>query len=125
MSTVDDFGRFGRMLLNDGIVEGKRVLSQKSVLAMRSDQIAGRVKRASRFFPEFWQAYGWGLGMAVGVITDSISRRGRFGWWGGTGTSFFADPNRSTVAVLFSQRMMRSPDDTAVSDDFLRAAFAG
>jgi CubicO group peptidase (beta-lactamase class C family) len=123
-STADDFGRFGRMLLDDGEFAGRKILSRRSVRAMCSDQISDEVKQASRFTPGFWKTYGWGLGMAVSVKADSTSGRGRFGWWGGTGTTFFADPNRSTVAVLLSQRMMTRPDDTKVSDAFLKAAFA-
>jgi CubicO group peptidase (beta-lactamase class C family) len=61
--------------------------------------------------------------MAVSVKADPISGPGRFGWWGGTGTTFFADPASSTVAVLLSQRMMTKPDDIAVSEAFLQAAF--
>jgi CubicO group peptidase (beta-lactamase class C family) len=124
-STADDFCRFGLMLINDGEVAGKRVLSSRSVAAMRSDQVAALVKQASPFFPGFWNAHSWGLGMAVGVRADSISGIGGFGWWGGTGTTFFANPARSKVAVLLSQRMMTRPDDTAVGDAFVRAAFAG
>lgn len=124
-STADDFCRFGLMLLNDGEVACKRVLSPRSVAAMRSDQVAPRVKQASPFFPGFWKAYSWGLGMAVGVRADSTSGIGGFGWWGGTGTTFFANPIRSKVAVLLSQRMMARPDDSAVGDAFVTAAFAG
>jgi CubicO group peptidase (beta-lactamase class C family) len=123
-STVDDFGRFGRMLLDGGEFAGRKILSRKSVRAMCSDQISDEVKQASRFIPGFWKAYGWGLGMAVSVKADSTSGPGRFGWWGGTGTTFFADPSHSTVAVLMSQRMMTRPDDTEASDAFLKIAFA-
>jgi CubicO group peptidase (beta-lactamase class C family) len=49
---------------------------------------------------------------------------GRFGWWGGFGTTFFADPQTDTVALLFTQRMMSGPDDTVLSTDFLRFVFS-
>ena len=49
---------------------------------------------------------------------------GRFGWWGGFGTTFFADPNSDTVALLFTQRMMGGADDTKMSEEFLKLAFA-
>ena len=48
---------------------------------------------------------------------------GRFGWWGGFGTTFYAHLHSGTVALLFSQRMMSSADDTAMSEEFLRLAF--
>lgn len=58
------------------------------------------------------------------VAPDDIAPMpGRFGWWGGFGTTFFVDPHTATVAVLFTQRMMGGPDDAATSEEFLRLAF--
>src|SRR5579872_1217136 len=39
VSTLDDYARFVSMLLNDGELEGVRILGRKSVELMRSDQI--------------------------------------------------------------------------------------
>jgi CubicO group peptidase (beta-lactamase class C family) len=124
VSTVDDFLAFGRMLLGKGEYRGNRILSAQSVEAMLADQITPAQKAASPFFPGFWDTHGWGLGIAVVTAPDEISPvPGRFGWWGGFGTTFYADPHSDTVALLFSQRMMSSADDTAMSDEFLRLAF--
>lgn len=123
-STASDFGRFGQMLLDNGRVGSRQILSTRSVRVMRTDQIKAAVKFASPFFPGFWNSYGWGLGMAVSTAADAISMPGRAGWWGGTGTTLFIDPNSRTVAVLLSQSMMRGPDDTAVSNSFLQMAFS-
>lgn len=125
VSTVDDLARFARMILRDGLAGSRRILASSSVRAMRSDQIGVSVKSRSPFYPGFWSAYGWGLGGAVSVRDDYISRRGRFGWWGGTGTTLFMDPQGSRVAVLLSQQMMSAPDDSDVSLAFLRAVFSG
>ena len=38
LSTVDDYLRFAKMLLNDGALDGVRILSPNSVHMMRSDQ---------------------------------------------------------------------------------------
>jgi CubicO group peptidase (beta-lactamase class C family) len=123
VSTAEDFARFGRMLLDDGRNEGRTILSERSARLMRTDQLPADVKAASPFFPGFWDTYTWGLGAAVSTSSDSTSKSGRFGWWGGTGTTFFIDPGSGTVGVLLSQRMMTGPDDTAVSNAFLKAAF--
>ena len=125
VSTARDFGQFGRMLLKDGYCRGRRILSERSARLMRADHLSPEVKAESPFFPGFWDTYGWGLGAAVSTRPDQISGAGRFGWWGGTGTTFFIDPNSATAAVLLSQRMMTGPDDIAVSNSFLEAAFAG
>jgi CubicO group peptidase (beta-lactamase class C family) len=125
VSTVDDFLAFGRLLLGRGRYGDKTILQESSVAEMVKDQIPDEVKTASPFFPGFWDSHGWGLGIAVITRPDHIaSRRGRFGWWGGFGTTFFADPNSDTVALLFTQRMMGSADDTKMSDEFLRLAFS-
>jgi CubicO group peptidase (beta-lactamase class C family) len=40
-STLDDYGRFVQMLANKGVLDGGRILSESSVLAMESDSVAG------------------------------------------------------------------------------------
>lgn len=125
VSTVDDFLAFGRMLLNKGLYADRRILQQSTIAEMLTDQISENVKAASPFFPGFWETHGWGLGVAVITTPDHISPRpGRFGWWGGFGTTFFADPNSDTVALLFTQRMMGGADDTKMSEEFLKLAFS-
>ena len=125
VSTVDDFLAFGRLLLRKGLYADKRILQESSVAEMIKDQIPEDVKAASPFFPGFWHTHGWGLGVAVITTPDHISPRpGRFGWWGGFGTTFFADPNSDTVALLFTQRMMGSADDTKMSEEFLKLALS-
>ncbi len=122
VSTVDDFHAFGRFVLDGGVAGGQRLLSEDLIAEMLTDQITAEQKAASPWFPaDFWDNHGWGLGVALRTAPEGA--RGRFGWWGGFGTSFWCDPATDTVAVLFTQRMMGGADDTALSDDFLAAAF--
>lgn len=125
VSTVDDLLAFGRMLLGGGTWRGRRILAEASVRDMLTDQITPEQKAASPFFPGFWEAHGWGLGIGLvkPAATHAPGSRGRFGWWGGFGTTFFADPGLDTVALLFTGRMMGGPDDAALSAQFLRDAF--
>jgi CubicO group peptidase (beta-lactamase class C family) len=123
VSTVDDYLAFGRMLLGGGEYRGRRILSETSIAEMLTDQITADQKAASPFVPGFWDTHGWGLGIAIVTAPDSISAvPGRFGWWGGFGTTFYVDPHTDTVAILFTQRMMGGADDTALSDQFLAIA---
>lgn len=125
VSTVDDFHAFGRMLLNRGTYRGRRILSEASVAAMLTDAITPAQKAASPFFPGFWDTHGWGLGIGLVTAPDAVSPTpGRFGWWGGFGTTFWCDPATDTVAILFTQRMMGGPDDAALGNEFLRLALA-
>jgi CubicO group peptidase (beta-lactamase class C family) len=100
-STVDDVLAFARLLLNRGVHEGTRLLSERSVELMTTnqltpDQLAGGGPLLS--------GHGWGYGMAVAVAPDDVSDTpGRYGWDGGYGTSWFNDPARGRVGILLSQ----------------------
>lgn len=122
VSTVDDFLRFGRMLLAGGVHEDRRLLSEASLAEMLTDQITPGQKAASPWFPaDFWDTHGWGLGTAV--ITAPAQRAGRFGWWGGYGAAFWCDPASETVALLFTNKLMEGPDDSALAQSFIDRAF--
>ncbi len=124
VSTVYDYLAFGRLLLGKGEYRGRRILSGRSVETMLTDHITPEQKAASPFFPNFWDKHGWGFGIAVITKPDEISPvPGRFGWWGGFGTTFYVDPHTETVALLFTQKMMGGADDTMMSEEFLKHAF--
>ncbi len=87
VSTVDDYHAFGRMLLNMGKYEDKRILSRLSVELMTTDQITPQQKAVSDFFPGFWDNRGWGFGVSIITGRDDLSAvPGRYGWDGGYGT---------------------------------------
>jgi CubicO group peptidase (beta-lactamase class C family) len=99
ISTAEDYIPFGIMLANGGELNGKRVLSRKTVEMMRSahvpDTLPGR-------------AAGEGYGLGVRVVTDHVKRGtmlsdGTFGWSGVYGTHFFVDPVEQVVGILMVQ----------------------
>jgi CubicO group peptidase (beta-lactamase class C family) len=105
LSTVDDYTAFGQMMLNKGQHGSRRILSRLSVETMTTDQLTPAQKSVSDFYPGFWDCRGWGFG--VSVITrrdDPASVPGRFGWDGGSGTSWWADPREEISAILMTQR---------------------
>jgi CubicO group peptidase (beta-lactamase class C family) len=101
LSTVDDYLQFARLLLNKGVHQNKRLLSEQSVELMTSnhltsEQIAGG--------GPVLDGQGWGFGIAVSIAPDEVSPvPGRYGWAGGYGTVWFNDPNRNLVAILMTQ----------------------
>ena len=96
VSTMDDYLRFARMLLNGGVLDGKRLLSPKTVEFMTRNHLEGTYEP------------GWGFGLGVRVCTDiadaqTIGSRGMYGWPGAAHTFFFADPEEELIGMVWSQ----------------------
>ena len=84
-STVDDWFRFARMLLGDGAVDGRRLLSPESVRQMTTNHLTAPQRDIGTLF---LGGQGWGFGGSVDVETiDPWNVPGRYGWVGGTGTT--------------------------------------
>jgi len=99
MTTAADYLPLGLMLANGGVLNGKRLLSPKTVELMSSvvvpDTLPGR-------------SAGEGYGLSVRVIQDHVANAtllsdGTFGWSGAYGTHFFVDPKEQVVAVFMVQ----------------------
>ena len=124
VSTADDLLAFGRMMLGNGALGGERILSRPSVELMTMDHLAPEQKAVSPFFENFWDTYGWGLGLGVVTVRSDIAQvPGRFGWDGAFGTSWWVDPTEEMVGILMVQRR---PDRLAVPPvtlDFWTSAY--
>jgi CubicO group peptidase (beta-lactamase class C family) len=106
VSTAMDYARFCQMLLNGGVLDGKRILSPKTVAYMASDHLDASIAPGPLYLPG--AGFGFGLGFAVrrdaGVASVSGSV-GEFNWGGAGGTYFWIDP-KEDLFVVFS---MQSP----------------
>ena len=98
-STAEDYIPLGMMLANGGELNGKRLLSRKTVEMMSAahvlDTLPGRPA-------------GEGYGLSVRVVTNHAARGtmlsdGTYGWTGAQGTHFFVDPKEQLVGVLMVQ----------------------
>ncbi len=122
VSTIDDYFAFSRMLLNKGRHGGEQVLSRAAVELMTSDQLTPEQHAGSEIF--FGAYRSWGFGMAVEIQRNEIFRTpGRFGWDGGLGTSAYTDPVEGMIGILFTQRMLESPEPPKVFTDFWTLAY--
>jgi CubicO group peptidase (beta-lactamase class C family) len=120
VSTVDDWYAFARLLLHEGTVDGRRLLSPASVRQMTTDHLTRVQRDASRLFLE---GQGWGFGGSVDVdAIDPWNRPGRYGWVGGTGTAAHVTPSNGAVAIVLSQVEMTGPTPPALMRDFWRYA---
>jgi CubicO group peptidase (beta-lactamase class C family) len=95
-STADDFLQFGRLLLDGGVYDGRRLLSERSVELMTTNQLTDEQIAGGGTILD---GNGWGFGM--GVITKPLP--GRYGWAGGYGTAWFNDPRSGLVAIVLTQ----------------------
>ena len=98
-TTAEDYLQFAQMLLNEGQLNGKRLLSPRTVELMRSVHIPDTLQGRQR---------GEGFGLSVRVINNSAQRNtflsdGSFGWSGAYGTHFWVDPQRKIVGILMTQ----------------------
>jgi CubicO group peptidase (beta-lactamase class C family) len=116
VSTAGDLLAFSRMLLRGG----DPVLPPDLVAEMTRDQLTPAQKAAGGLGPDFFTGVGWGF--CTSVVTAG-PRAGAFGWAGGFGTTWLADPGRDLTVIVLTQRMFDSPTPTAVHDALQAAAY--
>lgn len=122
VSTIDDYLAFCRMLRDGGRAGATRILSRPTVTLMTSNHLTDAQMAGNAVF--FNGNAGWGFGMAVDVRRDHPwMSPGRFGWTGGYGTTAYVDPTEGMIGVLFTQRLMDSPQAPPVYTDFWTTAY--
>ena len=114
-STPEDYLQFAQMLVNGGELNGKRLLSPRTVDLMASNHVGDLFTHAAIGRP------GMGFGLTVEVVMDGIeaNRRtsnGSFGWDGAFGTHFWVDRKEQLVGLLMIQEPVG-----ALSRDFENA----
>ena len=114
ISTADDLLAFSRMLLTGG----GSVLPAAAVRAMCSDQLSDGQKAFGGLGPGFFARKSWGYCQAV---YDG----GAFGWNGGLGTSWIADPARDLTVIVMTQRLFESAELPQAHRDIQAAALGG
>jgi CubicO group peptidase (beta-lactamase class C family) len=116
VSTADDLLAFSRMLLRGG--DG--LLPPDLVAAMTSDQLTPAQKAHGGLGPDFFTGVSWGF--CTSVVTAG-PRAGAYGWAGGFGTTWLADPARDLTVIVLTQRMFDSPEPPPVHDALQAAAY--
>jgi CubicO group peptidase (beta-lactamase class C family) len=132
-STADDYGRFVRMLLNGGTLDGARVLKAETVALMGQNHIGAvsvpALKSALPRSADFtFIADGrdkWGLGFLITVDQVPGKRSpGSLSWGGINNTFFWIDPARGIAGVIMMQYLpFADAKALAVYDAFERGAY--
>ncbi len=102
-ATVGDYLRFGQMLLDGGTIDGRRVLSPKTVAFMTTDHLGENIKNQVAGTEPHRDGYGFGLGVAVRLkdgVAATPGTKGDYTWNGAYGTLFWADPQERLVVVV-------------------------
>jgi len=119
ITTAEEYAKFAQMLVNGGELNGKRLLSPRTVAYMASvhasDKLEGRVP-------------GEGFGLSVRVVRDAVASGSRvsdgsFGWSGAYGTHFWVDPKEDLIAIMMIQtpvREMRPEFENAVMQAMIK-----
>jgi CubicO group peptidase (beta-lactamase class C family) len=106
VSTLDDYMRFARMLLNGGELDGVRILSPETVRLMATDAMPEQVTD-KQWLPNKGQV-GFGIDFAVRIAPpagpeESSGAVGEFFWDGKANTLFWVDPKNNIAAVTLTQ----------------------
>lgn len=109
-STLADYHRFCRMLLNGGAYDGVQIISPKTLELMTANHLPGGgdlTQHSKSLFSEAEMAgIGFGLGFACNIdpaATTLAGSRGEFFWGGMFSTAFFVDPVEDIIMVFMTQ----------------------
>ncbi|MFN2271690.1 MAG: serine hydrolase domain-containing protein, partial [Anaerolineae bacterium] len=107
VSTAPDYMRFCQMLLNNGELDGVRILGRKSIELMTANHLKPELLPF-----EIGGVYspGYGYGLGVNVLLDvgqceTLGSPGEYGWGGAANTDFWIDPQERLIGVLMAQYM--------------------
>ena len=114
-STAPDYMRFLRMYLNKGQLDGRRLLSEKAIDSLLSNQIGGIeipvLKTASPpitadvdIFPGYRKGHSMAF-MRVEEDVPGLRSAGSQFWAGVLNTHFWFDPKKNVAAVLLTQSL--------------------
>jgi CubicO group peptidase (beta-lactamase class C family) len=102
VSTAADYARFLQMLLNGGTLDGRRLLSRKTIELMTADHLGPITGAPDLLLP----GHGFGLGFAVRLhagIAHVPGSIGQYFWGGLAGTTFWIDPAEQLFALMLIQ----------------------
>ncbi|MBK9924786.1 MAG: beta-lactamase family protein [Anaerolineales bacterium] len=109
-STVDDYLTFAQIFLNDGEVNGYRLLKPETLKQMVTNQLTDEQRVHAKHILN--TGHGFGLGVAV-VIDPSIASpqpcgggMGSVGWPGAFGGWWRADPSNNSVLIFLTHNML-------------------
>lgn len=101
VSTLPDYARFCRFMIDGGVFQGQRLLKEETVRLMFTDQLKG-ISGSFRF----------GLGFAIGEVTLGSGQSPRvatqYSWGGYASTDFRLVPEEQVFQIILQQQVPSS-----------------
>ena len=134
-STVGDYGRFMRMILNDGELDGVRVLESDTVAQMCTNQMGDlRVAELKTVSPQFsndaemfpGEEKSWGLTFQIHEQPGSTGRAKGTLSWAGLANSYFWIDRTNGIAGAYLSQILPFADSASIGlyYDFERTVYA-
>jgi len=122
-STMGDYGRFIQMILNDGELDGTRVLSAATVGQMSTNQMgelrgeplviaAPQFSNDAEFFPG--DPKSWGLTFQINEVAGHTGRPAGTLMWAGLANSFYWIDRTNGIGGTFLTQILPFADQPAV-----------
>jgi len=113
VSTLHDYMRFCRMMLNRGTLDGVQILSPKTVELFSLNHLPDNGELAAMAPPGTFSESGYaGIGFSIGCgVNINVARTrlpgslGEYHWGGAAATAFWIDPKEDLTVVFMTQVM--------------------
>lgn len=110
VSTIDDWAKFSKMLLDGGAYKGGRILSPAAFRAMLGTPLTEHQARTFTWENCTGHAYSTFFHVKrAGVQHSDLGSPGTFAWGGWQGTNSWVDPVTRTASILLLQRAGNDP----------------
>jgi CubicO group peptidase (beta-lactamase class C family) len=114
LSTARDYARFARLLLNEGELDGVRLLARKTMQLMIRNHLPANLSFGPNTadlgiaapLPQLGQGYGLGLGVRMQEALSGVpGSAGDYYWGGALGPYFWVDPAEDLIVVFMLQEL--------------------
>lgn len=134
-STMSDYGKFMRMILNDGELDGTRVLSAETVAQMCGNHMGDlRVRELKTTAPEFsndaemfpGEEKSWGLTFQIHENAGATGRPAGTLSWAGLANSYFWIDRTNGIAGAYLSQILPFADEGSINlyYDFEKTVYA-
>lgn len=96
-SNADDLAKICKMILDGGVLDGRRILSPQTVARMTAPVVVSETGNT--------RGLGWDINTPFSSNRGELFPLGSFGHTGFTGTSIWIDPNSETFVIFLSNRV--------------------